>query len=424
MDEAIRNKMTEAAIAAKKLNKHIGTAAFDMDREGCNSRIRFGKLAHEMVEAIPHDALINAEKILLVHENSVDFYFGVFLKLVKTMSPEEALKKIYLVCNHEQTLKKITILMFARYNLDIRQNLIFKDFLTWKTDMKFDVVVGNPPYQDSSAANGEKGNGNTIWQHFVTKSFNLCVRNGFVSLLHPGTWRSHSSRFGDWSDFVLRKKQIEELHLHSSIDGRKAFGAGTGYDWYIAKNCAVEHETCVTDFKGNVQEILIDGDTTIPNEHSELLVKLAELVRQHGGVSCYRTSRADTNKEHSTTPNSTLKHKVFNGFKADDVNEYYVGFTLSDQHGVPKVLTTEAIGSKTFVDKSGEYCTSGKAIVAKAEKLSFEELSELLESQICKDLDKLLLSSQSSFRRAWKTYPKFLPQMKLSLLIKELHDNT
>ena len=37
--------------------------------------------------------------------------------------------------------------------------------------MKFDVIVGNPPYQNGS---GNKGSNNTLWDKFVKKS----SRNG------------------------------------------------------------------------------------------------------------------------------------------------------------------------------------------------------------------------------------------------------
>ena len=49
--------------------------------------------------------------------------------------------------------------------------------------MKFDVVVGNPPYQ---TGHGEKGGKHSLWRKFVKKSFNEVKANGYVGLVCPG----------------------------------------------------------------------------------------------------------------------------------------------------------------------------------------------------------------------------------------------
>jgi hypothetical protein len=49
--------------------------------------------------------------------------------------------------------------------------------------MKFDVIVGNPPYQ---SGNGESGGKHSLWRKFVKKSFELCKDNGYVSIVCPG----------------------------------------------------------------------------------------------------------------------------------------------------------------------------------------------------------------------------------------------
>ncbi len=52
--------------------------------------------------------------------------------------------------------------------------------------MKFDIVVGNPPYQETvdSAA------GVPIWHEFVDLSLNVTVDGGDVALVHPWGWRN------------------------------------------------------------------------------------------------------------------------------------------------------------------------------------------------------------------------------------------
>ena len=57
--------------------------------------------------------------------------------------------------------------------------------------MKFDVVIGNPPYQDSSNVD----NAQNLWSHFWRKSLELAKDDGMVSLITPMTWCSPSRDF-------------------------------------------------------------------------------------------------------------------------------------------------------------------------------------------------------------------------------------
>ena len=59
----------------------------------------------------------------------------------------------------------------------------YDKFLELDDTMKFDVVVGNPPYQ---SGNGEKGGKHSLWRKFVKKGFNLVRKNGFISFVCPG----------------------------------------------------------------------------------------------------------------------------------------------------------------------------------------------------------------------------------------------
>ena len=48
--------------------------------------------------------------------------------------------------------------------------------------MKFDVVLGNPPYQ----SNNNKSN--KLWPSFIEKSISLLSENGYLGLVTPISW--------------------------------------------------------------------------------------------------------------------------------------------------------------------------------------------------------------------------------------------
>ncbi len=77
-------------------------------------------------------------------------------------------------------------------------NYIYADYLNWDPKMKFDVIIGNPPYQNPNkgkkAANGRSANGSPLWSKFIKKSASLLKQDGILSLLIPSAVTTPKSR--------------------------------------------------------------------------------------------------------------------------------------------------------------------------------------------------------------------------------------
>ncbi len=64
-----------------------------------------------------------------------------------------------------------------------------------RCDMKFDVIIGNPPYQDSS----HRATKNSLWKEFLNTSLE---NSDFVSLIIPASFTSPAGRFQDIKDYL------------------------------------------------------------------------------------------------------------------------------------------------------------------------------------------------------------------------------
>ena len=103
----------------------------------------------------------------------------------------------------------------------------------WKVE-EFDVVFGNPPYNDchnKKADQGGSGSRTRLYPSFVIRSLALLKDNGFLVFIHPAMWRKpndilHQYLFGN---------QLHHLRLYTKPEGSKIFGRGvtTKVDWYV-----------------------------------------------------------------------------------------------------------------------------------------------------------------------------------------------
>lgn len=111
--------------------------------------------------------------------------------------------------------------------------------------MKFDVIVGNPPYnapKEKKDGSEKLGGGSTMWDGFVEESFNNLKEFGYLCLVHPIGWRAPVGRYSKVSE-IYRKNNLIYVRMNNSIAGLKTFGAETAFDVVICQKTSYQKTT-------------------------------------------------------------------------------------------------------------------------------------------------------------------------------------
>ena len=139
-----------------------------------------------------------------------------------------------------------------------------------KVMKKFDVLVGNPPYQAPKNVKGPKKGtiGGDLWSKFVLKSFELIKENGYVCLVHPPMWRKPEHKL---YSLLAEQNKLLYLEVHNKQDGQKTFGAATRYDWYVVQKTSSDgSKTEVQDQDGKIHQINLREWAFLPSAEFEL----------------------------------------------------------------------------------------------------------------------------------------------------------
>jgi hypothetical protein len=99
-------------------------------------------------------------------------------------------------------------------------------------NMKFDVVVGNPPYQSGS---NESGNF-AIWPLFIKKTKDLLTDNGIMSMVVPQTWAANRAEptARAQSAATVRKDVFSTGFLsYVNFDVDKYFNVGSTFSYFV-----------------------------------------------------------------------------------------------------------------------------------------------------------------------------------------------
>ena len=108
-----------------------------------------------------------------------------------------------------------------KYNANIERN----DSLTKDWNMKFDVVIGNPPYQDLT--NKSKAVQSRFWIEFLKLGVTTLTKaNGFVSLVTPSTWAQNAC----WKKYFIPNQII---HLNVNECARHFPGVGSSFSYFV-----------------------------------------------------------------------------------------------------------------------------------------------------------------------------------------------
>lgn len=290
--------------------------------------------------------------------------------------------------------------MFLGHEINIHQG----DTLEFNIPHKFDVIVGNPPYN----ASGDTATGNTIWQNFTKKAINEWLApNGYLVFVHPPGWRKPNTprgKFYKMFDLMAKENQMLYLSIHSLKDGSSTFKCGTRYDWYVMQKTPKYKNTQVKDELGNVTEIDLSKLNWLPNYNIDVIDKI---LAKDGDEKCeliYSPSAYEHRKAWmSHTQTGQFKYPCVHSTPKNGVRYMYSSKNDNGHFGIPKVIFGETGIYNAIIDIEGKYgLTNGCIAIRIDNQENGEKYKACLESEKMTNIIKSC--SFSSFRVDWNVF--------------------
>ena len=197
--------------------------------------------------------------------------------------------------------------------------------------MKFDVIVGNPPYQGNNDKGTKQPKSHNLWSKFAEKGVELLNPNGFIALVTPDSWMSPNSQ--------LLKLFKDNSLIWVDTEVGKYFTVGSSFTaWCIQKN-------------KNTQTAVIDGLEVDITKLQYLPRNFAKTFPIHDKVINSTHPKLDILCD--TSCHSDYKHNNFANIK--DATYKYVTFHTNAQTRFCKKQSKDFLKSKIIWTTSGYF---------------------------------------------------------------------
>jgi len=206
------------------------------------------ELCDEMIGKLPK---LNSDMKIMVMFNLE------FLYVIREKLGREGINNIWFMtpCDFK---KRTAIAMGVNENQVIKYEYNTKQ-IEDKDMPKFDVVVGNPPYQDSSKI----ARNSNLWEKILKISFELLAQDGLLLFISPTTWMGPS---------ITQKTEIKNIFINFNLlilnlDCKKYFNVGSTFGYYLIKNNKIYNDTLVQlnniSFRANIQLPFLPTDLNL-----------------------------------------------------------------------------------------------------------------------------------------------------------------
>jgi site-specific DNA-methyltransferase (adenine-specific) len=260
------------------------------------------------------------------------------------------------------------------------------DFLKKEFKMKFDVVVGNPPYQSNNGSGTLSGSGpSSLWGKFVFTALESLKDSGFMSFVTPdGIFSSSNDKF---SAFKGTKIKFNVLSIN---DVTSSFSVGQSIvSWTLQKSPYLGNTTL------NGQSVDLAILPVIPKDHVNIYLKIVNSTEPKLNFS---TAGQINPKNVSDSVSISTPHMLNSNGKLRFSNE------TSSIHHQPKVMIGQ-LSKWQPIFSSNMSATPSTMRMLVLDQCEGENLVKLLNLKIYKFADSLL---RVSGRITWSinTLPK------------------
>ncbi|MCX6210169.1 MAG: Eco57I restriction-modification methylase domain-containing protein [Bacteroidetes bacterium] len=230
-----------------------------------DSKTTFGEvftpneLITEMLDKLPKDIWKKEKNKWLDPAAGVgNFHAAVYSRLMiglKTIIKDENERKKHILENmlffvelQEKSSQIINEIFNPENNYKL--NLLNNDFCGLNifdfNVMNFDVILGNPPYQDMYTDVQRKAKNHNLWSTFLEKGFDMLNSGGYLLFVTPPAWMSPSSKL---LSNIFLKYQLHYVNIGEC--SRHFKGVGSQFSYYlIEKSKRYKSTTFQYSFKG------------------------------------------------------------------------------------------------------------------------------------------------------------------------------
>ena len=309
--------------------------------------------------------------------------------------------------------------MISRKIFGKNANIICGDFLKLTDERfdekfgihKFDVIIGNPPFNKGGTG---QGGANAPWYDFVKKALVLLRNNkSYLCFVHPPSWRkpeSENTKNKGFYELMTRENCIIYLEIHSLDDGKVFFDSGTRYDWYILrKGFCSENLTEIKDEFGNISKLNLQDWDFLPNSNYQKIKRLLKKSDEEGVPVIYsRTNYGSDKKWTQEEKTKEFKYPLIHSTPKNGPRYYYSN-KIEDHNtmfGIPKVIFGDSGISDVIIDTTGKYGLTNHAIGIKVKDIEEATiLKKKLESNFFNEILNSLCYSQ--YMIDWRIFTYF-----------------
>lgn len=397
------------------------------------------KVADEMVAILPFEELNEKMdvKFLDIASKEGEFSVALYRRFGEKVKPG-----LYAIATsplaYEFTRKVYTLLGisveniyvdFTSYDLIGENN---NEIIKQLTDMKFDVVIGNPPYQESDGGAGASAK--PIYNQFVNVSKE--VGSTYLCIIMPSRWMAGGKGLDEFRNAMLNDKHIVELHdfMHpEDVFPNTNNRGGVCYFMRNANYDNTEHKVKVVthyeNYSQSTQRSLQTDDWDIfirENQAFGILDKVVKNVPDFVPLSSYVSSRKPfgiesniirTSAYHATKDD--LDNPVLCYGKGERVGYVEYAIISAHSHWVNKwkVFTPRAnnVGTElnddnlnSFIGAPNTICTEAYIVIGGDMNLRCKECGRILKYLKTKFVRYLHSLAKASHDATSKTY-RFIP---------------
>ena len=212
-------------------------------------------------------------------------------------------------------------------------NIIYGNILEEQIDMKFDVVIGNPPYQKST------GSKHKIYPHFINKAVDVVKENGIVSLIVPIP--GVDMLLGRSASQVKLKHSFKNIKYLAIDTPSNYFKEGSSFSYFVLENSNVDRSNTTIEFFDDnsikIKQLNIKNGDFIPNRISDITLSIIRKVinnqnefgrsvsriNDHGETGKYEVitkinKKGIFRKKTNSTHKDLNSHKVIFGISGHD----------------------------------------------------------------------------------------------------------